>query len=249
MMMDNDEYFENDGYFDEGIVPPNPFGMESGNGAAHIIEQENYDDENDDVESQRLSLRVKRFGLGVGVVVGIAVQLATLAGDYVNVMAWGTDDGPYANTTFIIWCCFMCSMFFFVFLLLRFLVQLSFQISEEHSTVNVQVADVPSESPMPNLFPRIRHRGDPNMINQGQEVLLEDITFHMKCYYTLGINIGISLSWIATNSLLQGERVSLFFALVPATLGVFYFTWMKQNYAYRKVEDNNDGEGEDSDWV
>lgn len=248
--MDSDEYFENDGYFDEGIVvPPNPFGEESSKGLANVKESNNDEGSIDDGESQRLSQRVNKLGLAIGVVVGIAIQLATLAGDYVNVMAWGTDDGPYANTTFILWCCFMCSMFFFVFMLLRYLVQLSFQISDENDAVVVQVADVPSESPMPNLFPRIRRRGNPNMTYQDHEVLLDEITFHMKCYYTLGISIGISLSWIATNSLLRVERVSLFYGLAPVILGVFYFSWMKQDYAYRQLEDNNDDEGEESSWV
>ena len=267
---------EDYGMCDDGVIPPNPFGSEpnsapsyenigNSHGSSTAAEEESEEEHEHeyDNETELPKPCIEKLGLGIGVMIGITIQLSTLAGTYVDVMVWGSDDGPYASTTFFLWCCFMCSMFFLVFGLLRFLVQMSFQMvykMEEDSTVNAPVADVPSDSPMPSLFPAGRHRLYPLSRAANQRInisdstcssprdhveLLDEVMFHMKCHYILGISIGVSLSWIGTNVLLGGQRVSLWVALAPTLLGMFWCFWMKRDHAYSKLDDTTYGE---EDW-
>lgn len=236
-----------DGYFDDGledgnIVPPNPFAGQDdplGSGAS----QQDVDDETeeDDNKAEYPTRCFEKLGLFIGIIIGMTVQLSTLSGSFVNVSVWGTEDGPYATTTFVVWCCLMSSMFFVAFGLLRFLVQMTLQMvykmEHEKSLKRKLVVDVPSDNPMPtpSLFPSVSparslsntHKCTP----QDEHEVLEDVMWHMKLHYVLGVNLGIGLSWLVTNLALGDHRVSIVFSLAPPLLGLTWLRWMKQGRA------------------
>ncbi|CAB9530920.1 expressed unknown protein [Seminavis robusta] len=159
-------------YFDDGldegiIIPPDPFATTS-NDAMQENSQLDEDDEGDSVNDYETSLIpcIEKLGLGIGIVVGATVQLATLAGNLVNIAIWGTEAGPYASTTFVVWCCCMSAMFFMAYVALRCLVQMSlkmvYKMEEENQDKDIIVVDVPSDNPMPSpsAFPTIGPSGN-----------------------------------------------------------------------------------------
>lgn len=231
------DYQNEDGQCD-GIVPPDPLAgpRDESTDATHNQQEYNEDELQEGAGNGVPPTHcIEKLGLSIGIIVGVTVQLSTLAGNFVNVTVWGTEDGPYAMTTFIVWCCFMSSMFFVSFGLLRCLVQMSLQMAfkMEQNKPSI-VVDVPSDNPLPNPtgFSSMNssssgHFSLSSASSQGE--LLEDVMWHMRLHYVLGINLGISISWIATNIALGNQRVALVFALTPPLLGLVLFWWTRKD--------------------
>jgi len=235
-LLEGSDYHYEDVPFD-GIVPPDPFAGLHHESTIVVHNQQDYNEEelqDDDDKAVPPTHCIEKLGLFIGLIIGVTVQLSTLAGNFVNVTVWGTEDGPYAMTTFIVWCCFMSSMFFVSFGLLRCLVQMSLQmVYKMEQDKASMVVDVPSDNPLPNPagFSSMNSSSGHDSFStiSTQDELLEDVMWHMRLHYVLGINLGISFSWIATNVALGNQRVSLVFALAPPLLGLALFWWMKRS--------------------
>lgn len=227
--------YRNEDGLRNGVVPSDPLAHESSN-VIHYHQEYSEEEIQDGVSNGAPPTHcIEKLGLSIGIIVGVTVQLSTLAGNFVNVTVWGTEDGPYAMTTFIVWCCFMSSMFFVSFGLLRCLVQMSLQMAfkVEQNKPSI-VLDIPSDNPLPSPSGFSSMNSSSSGHNSlssisSQDDLLEDVMWHMRLHYVLGINLGISFSWIATNVALGNQRVSLVFALAPPLLGLVLFWWMRQD--------------------
>jgi len=193
---DCDYCFGDDGM----IVPPDPFRSSCD---LYREEQGQVAKDDDDYHDDAWTLAatnnasprpcMEKLGLGMGILMGITVQLSTLAGDLVNVTLWGfrEEGNMYVHASFIAWCCIMASLFFAVFAMLRFLIQMSFQMlvdkmerddhNNQRTTATIQnhhpfvtfVADIPTDAPLfhpnpismfapPPAAPRIFGNGDNN---------------------------------------------------------------------------------------
>lgn len=242
-LLEDDRCFE-DG-LDDGIVPPDPLA------GANVLLDEEQGEELEDYNNVASPTKcIQKLGLVLGMSIGITMQLAALAGNLVNAKVWVKEDGPYATTIFLVWCCFLSSLFFVAFGLLRCLVQMSLKmVHKMEQEKPMVVLDIPSDIPLPaprrcpsrsvsfgdtplsapSRCPSRRVSFNSSATQQDEDELLEDVMWHMNSHYVLGINLGISLSWLATNVALGDHRVPLIFSLVPALLGLGYFWWVKHN--------------------
>ena len=235
-LLEDNGYYSCDDGFGDGIVPPDPFASTR---EANLLSGSDQEDQGDDIEQELPSHCIEKLGLCLGIIIGMIVQLSTLGGSLVGVTVWGTEDGPYATITFAIWCCLMSSMFFVAFGLLRFLVQMSlrmvYRMERDQSNQRAMVVDAPTDSPTPNLslLPAVwleaSSESTKTIDSKNERQLLEDVMWHMKLHYVLGVNLGIGLSWLVTNLAFSDRRVSLIFSLVPPLLGFAWFRWMKQS--------------------